>query len=49
MTHEKTDPDSRQPRGLAQIPGIMVEEPETDFWSRLMLELLSVLVPEDLL
>jgi putative cardiolipin synthase len=28
---------------------ILVEEPETDFWSRLMLEVLSVLVPEDLL
>jgi putative cardiolipin synthase len=28
---------------------VLVEEPETDFWSRLMLEVLSVLVPEDLL
>jgi putative cardiolipin synthase len=28
---------------------IVVEEPETDAWSRLMLEVLSVLVPEGLL
>jgi putative cardiolipin synthase len=28
---------------------VLVEEPETDFWSRVMLEMLSVLVPEDLL
>jgi putative cardiolipin synthase len=28
---------------------VLVEEPETDFWSRMMLEVLSVLVPEDLL
>jgi putative cardiolipin synthase len=26
---------------------VQVEEPETDLWSRLMLEVLSVLVPED--
>jgi len=28
---------------------VLVEEPETDFWSRVMLEVLSLLVPEDLL
>jgi putative cardiolipin synthase len=28
---------------------VIVEEPETDIWSRMMLELLSVLVPEGLL
>ena len=28
---------------------IVVEEPETDIWSRMMLEVLSVLVPEGLL
>jgi putative cardiolipin synthase len=33
------------PGGAVQI----VEEPETDVWSRMMLELLSVLVPEGLL
>jgi putative cardiolipin synthase len=26
---------------------VQVEEPETDFWSRIMLEVLSVLIPED--
>jgi hypothetical protein len=28
---------------------VIVEEPETDIWSRMMLEVLSVLVPEGLL
>ena len=28
---------------------VLVEEPETDFWSRMMLEVLSWLVPEDVL
>ena len=26
---------------------VQVEEPETDFWSRMMLEVLSVLIPEN--
>ena len=34
--------------GIGQTE-VLVEEPETDFWSRMMLEVLSVLVPEDLL
>jgi cardiolipin synthase C len=45
-------PDGKGLQWLASGPGgqeQLVEEPETDFWSRLMLELLSWLVPEDLL
>jgi cardiolipin synthase C len=50
--HVRLAPDGKGLQWLASGPGgqeQLVEEPETDFWSRLMLEVLSWLVPEDLL
>ena len=45
LAHDGRDTAVDQRRGHRQTE-VLVEEPETDFWTRMMLEVLSVLVPE---
>ena len=49
VTLKDGGPDLQWTTALAGGGEVIVEEPETDIWSRIMLELLALLVPESLL